>query len=243
MKVYSFINLLIFITSSFCQDETVLQCSPKPGCQIVQCDPTPPRWDQFGLSIEKHLTRNEFPITCKTPKATQSQNNGNLLSLITGTIQYIRRVNSDLNEVEIKVDENADKIKEIVGSDKTTKLEFTGITENREKIEEQSLEISELREMINQHSSKLSEIHKPNSDQKSEIDELRKTNKQQSNEISALRKENDKRSSEISELKKENSEEQYNIPVRYELVATPQVVTRRAKKHGPQRSFPDTVGF
>nr|XP_039251117.1 uncharacterized protein LOC120328655 [Styela clava] len=111
MKIYLIFNLLIFISPSLCQDETVLQCSPKPGCQIVQCDPTPPIWDQFGFSIEKHLRRNEFPITCKTPIAAQSQNNGNLLSLITGNIQDIRSINSDLNTIESKVDENADKIK------------------------------------------------------------------------------------------------------------------------------------
>nr|XP_039274075.1 uncharacterized protein LOC120348031 [Styela clava] len=209
MKSYFIIIVIIFISSSLCQD-VVLQCSAKPGCRFVQCDPTPLRWDQPGISIENHLRRNEFPITCRTQKAAQFQSNANLLPLITGNIQDIRSINSDLNEIERKVDGNAVKIKEIASSDKKSKSQINGITENSQKIQQQSFEISELREANNKQkleistlSSKLSHLHKTNSDQKLELGELRETNKKQSSEISALGKENSKRSSEINALIKE----------------------------------------
>nr|XP_039274795.1 uncharacterized protein LOC120348647 isoform X3 [Styela clava] len=102
--------LIYVITLSWCQDETVFHCSPKPGCQIAQCDSVAVGWDRPGFNIDKHLRDKEYPITCKSRNTAQSQNTVNLLSLVTRNVLDIGNIKSDLGELEKNFD---DKIKNL----------------------------------------------------------------------------------------------------------------------------------
>ncbi|XP_077971292.1 uncharacterized protein LOC120345975 [Styela clava] len=118
MKI-SIASIIIYgIVSSWCQDETVFHCSPKPGCQIAQCNPVAVGWGRPGFNIDEHLYDKEFPITCKSNNASQFQNSINLFSLVSRNTLDIGIIRSDFRQLEENLD---DKLKNVQGFGKEGK--------------------------------------------------------------------------------------------------------------------------
>nr|XP_039247447.1 uncharacterized protein LOC120325403 isoform X2 [Styela clava] len=90
--------LFYAITSTWCQDETVFHCSPRPGCEIARCDPVAIGWDRPGFNIDEHLRDKEFPITCKSKKPAQTQNTVNLFHLVSRNILESRKYRNKIEE-------------------------------------------------------------------------------------------------------------------------------------------------
>nr|XP_039248006.1 uncharacterized protein LOC120325893 [Styela clava] len=181
MKILVVFILIYVTTSSWCQDETVFHCSPKPGCQIAQCDPVAVGWDRPGFNIDEHLHDKEFPITCKPKNAKNLQNTVNLFSLMTRNTLDIGHIKSDLRDLEENVN---DKIKN------------TDVSEGEEsdiKNKEQSKEINNLREKDRRQSEEIKKL-KEESDSKF---------KEQSKEINNLREKDRRQSEAIKELKED----------------------------------------
>ncbi|XP_077971293.1 uncharacterized protein LOC120345974 [Styela clava] len=181
MKILVVFILIYVTTSSWCQDETVFHCSPKPGCQIAQCDPVAIGWDRPGFNIDEHLHDKEFPITCKPKSAKILQNTVNLFSLVTRNTLDIGHIKSDLRDLEENVN---DKIKN------------TDVSEEEEsdiKNKEQSKEINNLREKDRRQSEEIKKL-KEESDSKF---------KEQSKEINNLREKDRRQSGAIKELKED----------------------------------------
>nr|XP_039271925.1 uncharacterized protein LOC120346287 [Styela clava] len=182
MKISITFILIYVIAPSWCQDETVFHCSPKPGCQIAQCDPVAVRWDRPGFNIDKQLHDKEFPITCKSENAAKPQNTGNLFPLVSRNILDIGHIKSDLRELEEGFE---NKLKNI-GS--------PGNDESGDKIEEQSTEINNLKRRVEQQSDEMKKL-------KEEFEELWAIN----SKLLEKQSKTAQQSTEIKELKKEIS--------------------------------------
>ena len=86
MKTSVIFILICVIALSQCQGKTVFHCSPKPGCQIAQCDPVAVGWDRPGFKIDEHLHDKKFLITCRSKNEAQFYKTGNMFSLIARNI-------------------------------------------------------------------------------------------------------------------------------------------------------------
>nr|XP_039271962.1 uncharacterized protein LOC120346318 isoform X1 [Styela clava] len=181
MKISIVFMLIYVIASSWCQDETVFHCSPKPGCQIAQCDLVAVGWDRPGFNIDEHLHDKEFPITCKSMNDTESKNTGNLLPVVTRNILDIRNIRSELEE---------------------SKAHFaranSEIREHRGKIAEQSNEIKDIRNNALHQSRQIEILLRENTEQNSVINELKK-------ELIKFQERNDKLEKELNEQNKTNN--------------------------------------
>nr|XP_039270995.1 uncharacterized protein LOC120345570 [Styela clava] len=173
--------LIYVITLSWCQDETVFHCSPKPGCQIAQCDSVAVGWDRPGFNIDKHLRDKEYPITCKSRNTAQSQNTVNLLSLVTRNVLDIGNIKSDLGELEKNFD---DKIKN---------LDAFGMKESGGNFEKQSAEISSLQRKVEKQSEEimvlkedLVNVQKTNNNLVEELNELKETNDEMKEDLAKV---------------------------------------------------------
>ncbi|XP_077971690.1 uncharacterized protein LOC120329984 isoform X2 [Styela clava] len=176
--------LIYVITSSWCQDETVFHCSPKPGCEIAQCDPVAVEWGSPGFNIDEHLHDKEFPITCKSKNAVSTQNTVNLFPLVSRNILDIGSIKSDLKELEENID---DKMKNIDGFGKDESRN------SNNKIEEQAKEISNLQTKAIEQSEEMKklkkdlvEIQEKNKQLEKEMDEQMKTNNEMTEAISRI---------------------------------------------------------
>nr|XP_039247614.1 uncharacterized protein LOC120325617 [Styela clava] len=176
--------LIYVITSSWCQDETVFHCSPKPGCKIAQCDPVAVGWDSPGFNIDEHLHDKEFPITCKSKNTVSTQNTVNLFPLVSRNILDIGSIKSDLKELEENIN---DKMKNIDGFGKDESRN------SNNKIEEQAKEISNLQTKAIEQSEEMKklkkdlvEIQEKNKQLEKEMDEQMKTNNEMNEAISRI---------------------------------------------------------
>nr|XP_039272450.1 uncharacterized protein LOC120346712 [Styela clava] len=152
MKISIVFILIYVISSSWCQDEAVFHCSPKPGCQIAQCDPVAVGWSRPGFNIDEHLQNKEFPITCKSKNTAQPQNAVNLFPLVSRNTLDIGSIKSEFKELEENVDEKMknihglnkeiSKIREIQSENTRLSAEIVDLKQSRK---EQSVEIKELK--------------------------------------------------------------------------------------------------
>ncbi|XP_039259317.2 uncharacterized protein LOC120335765 [Styela clava] len=179
MKISIIFILICVIAPSWCQDETVFHCSPKPGCQIAQCNPVAVGWDRPGFNIDKHLHDKEFPITCKSKNAAKPQNIGNLFPSVSRNILDIEHIKSDLRKLEEGFE---NKLKNVGSS---------GNDEKSSKIEEQSKEFNNLKRKDKQQSDEMKNL-------KEEFEKLRAMNSKLVEEQSKTAQQ----STEIRELKK-----------------------------------------
>nr|XP_039247535.1 uncharacterized protein LOC120325488 [Styela clava] len=182
MKISIVFIFIYVIASSWCQDETVFHCSPKPGCQIAQCDPVAVGWDRPGFNIDEHLHYKEFPITCKSMNNTKSKNTGNLLPVVTRNILGIRNIKSELEE-----------LKDDFGRANSE------IRKNRNKIAELSNEITDFRNSTLQQSRQIETLLKENTEQNFVINELKK-------DLIEVQDKNDKLEKTLNKQQKTNNE-------------------------------------
>nr|XP_039271735.1 uncharacterized protein LOC120346140 isoform X2 [Styela clava] len=169
MKISIVFMLIYVIASSWCQDETVFHCSPKPGCQIAQCDSVAVGWDRPGFNIDKHLHDKEFPITCKSMNNTGSKNSGNLLPVVTRNILEIREHRSEIAE-------QSNKIKDFRNNalQQSRQIE-TLLKKNKEQnsvVNELKKELIEVQERNDKLEKELIEQNKTNNAMKKEMDRI-----------------------------------------------------------------------
>nr|XP_039247515.1 uncharacterized protein LOC120325458 isoform X2 [Styela clava] len=199
MKISIVFSLIYVIVSSWCQDETVFHCSPKPGCQIAQCDPVAVGWDRPGFNIDEHLHDKEFPITCKSKNAEQPQNALSLFPFVSRNTMDIGSIKSELKELEgnsNKNAENIDALKRNYSDISNIKSEFKELEEN---VDEKMKSIHSFEKEI----SIIREIQNENAEQFAEIADLKQSRKEQSAEIVDLKQSRKEQSAEIRELKKD----------------------------------------
>nr|XP_039248062.1 uncharacterized protein LOC120325937 [Styela clava] len=144
MKISIIFILIFFITSSWSQDETVFHCSPKPGCNIAQCDSVAVGLDRPGFNIDNHLHDKEYPITCKS--------NSTVLSWLD-----LAARNLDITNIRIGLENLEDKFYE--------KIESFGkeISENNEslnQIGDQSTKINNLMRRTTKQSDEIRKLKK-----------------------------------------------------------------------------------
>ncbi|XP_077971743.1 uncharacterized protein LOC144411731 [Styela clava] len=180
MKISIVFILIYVIDSSWCQDETVFHCSPKPGCQIAQCDPVAVGWNRPGFNIDKHLQNKEFPITCKSKNTPQPQNTANLFPLVSRNILDIGTIKSELKQLEDNVVENSRNLDQFEHSMSDQKA--------NNEIKKQSDEIRNLRDKALQQSGQINDVLRKYAKQSIELNELKMENVKQSTEISDLKK-------------------------------------------------------
>nr|XP_039247441.1 uncharacterized protein LOC120325403 isoform X1 [Styela clava] len=178
--------LFYAITSTWCQDETVFHCSPRPGCEIARCDPVAIGWDRPGFNIDEHLRDKEFPITCKSKKPAQTQNTVNLFHLVSRNILDIENVKLDLKELEEDLN---DKMKNINGFGK----EISESRKYRNKIEEQSKEFNNLKRKDTQQSDEMKKL-------KEDLVEVQEFNSKLLEELNKQKKTNDEMKEAISRI-------------------------------------------
>ena len=86
--------LLLHVERLFCKSND-LQCKPKPGCHITQCDPGPP-------GFINHLRRNEYPITCVRSTSETDENLNTrqdfdmLFDLVMNNLKEVARSREDM---------------------------------------------------------------------------------------------------------------------------------------------------
>nr|XP_039274758.1 uncharacterized protein LOC120348638 [Styela clava] len=139
MKTSIVFILIYVIVSSWCQDETVFHCSPKPGCQIAQCDPVAVGWDRPGFNIDEHLHDKEFSITCKSKSRVQPQNAVNLFPFVSRNTMDIGSIKSELEELEGNSNKNTKNIEAL-------EQKYSGIRETQNVNAEHSAEIADLKQ-------------------------------------------------------------------------------------------------
>ncbi|XP_039263156.2 uncharacterized protein LOC120339133 isoform X2 [Styela clava] len=93
--VFAFSSILISLTH---QEDNILDCSMKPGCQITSCNPVPTGWNEIGFNMEEHLQNKEFPILCKSRDTEKS---GNVLATLLPAIYDNMK---EINKLKTKVD-------------------------------------------------------------------------------------------------------------------------------------------
>nr|XP_039270999.1 uncharacterized protein LOC120345574 [Styela clava] len=180
MKILIINILICVIDSSWCQDGTVFHCSPKPGCQIAQCDPVAVGWNRPSFNIDVHLHNKEFPITCKSKNAAQSGNTADWLPLVSRNILDIGTIKSELKQLEDNVDENRKNL------DQFEKSMLDQKTNN--EIQTQSNEIRNLRDKALLQSEQINDLVRRFAKQSIELNELKMENVEQFTEISDLKK-------------------------------------------------------
>ncbi|XP_077971777.1 uncharacterized protein LOC120325799 [Styela clava] len=148
MKIAVVIILIYAITTSWCQDEKVFHCSPKPGCDIARCDPVAVGWDRPGFNIDEHLRDMEFPISCKSNSTVLSW-----LDLASRNLD-ITNIRMGLNKLENKFDEKIGIFgKKNVENDKCCKQinqQSTAINNLSKKAMKQFTEIKQLKKELAQ---------------------------------------------------------------------------------------------
>nr|XP_039272477.1 uncharacterized protein LOC120346730 isoform X2 [Styela clava] len=185
MKI-SIVFILIYVfASSWSQDETVFHCSPKPGCQIAQCDPVAVRWDRPGFNIDEHLHDKEFPITCKSKHAPQSRNTADLFPLVSRNILDIGNIRSDLRKLE----ENFEN--------KMEKIDGSGNDESGNKFKEQSAKINKLERNVEQQSDEMKKLKK-------DLVEVKKTNNNLVEELFEQKKTSDEMKKDLVQVRQTN---------------------------------------
>nr|XP_039271608.1 golgin subfamily A member 3-like [Styela clava] len=203
MKISIVFSLIYVIVSSWCQNETVFHCSPKPGCQIAQCDPVAVGWDRPGFNIDEHLHDKEFPITCKSKNAEQPQNAFSLFPFVSRNTMDIGSIKSELKELEgnsNKNAENIDALKRNYSDISNIKSEFKELEEN---VDEKMKSIHSFEKEI----SIIREIQNENAEQFAEIADLKQSREEQSAEIRELKKDLVRLETMNSELLKELNEQ------------------------------------
>ncbi|XP_077971607.1 uncharacterized protein LOC144425808 isoform X1 [Styela clava] len=180
MKISIVFILIYVIDSSWCQDETVFHCSPKPGCQIAQCDPVAVGWDRPGFNFDEHLHDKEFPITCKSKNTPQPQNTADWLPLVSRNILDIGTIKSELKQLEDNVVENSRNLDHFEHSMSDQKA--------NNEIKRQSDEVRNLRDKALQQSGQINDVLRKYAKQSIELNELKIENVKQSTEISDLKK-------------------------------------------------------
>ncbi|XP_039271433.2 uncharacterized protein LOC120345911 isoform X2 [Styela clava] len=144
MKISIVFVVNYVIASGWCQDKTVFHCSPKPGCQIAQCDPVAVGWDRPGFNIDEHLHDNEFPITCKSN------------STVIGWLDFVSR-NLDITNIRMGLNKLENKFdKKIENFEK----KISGNLEYGNQSEEQSNKINNLLRSTTRQSAEIRELRK-----------------------------------------------------------------------------------
>nr|XP_039271040.1 uncharacterized protein LOC120345586 [Styela clava] len=144
MKISIIFILIYVVASSWCQDETVFHCSPKPGCQISQCDPVAVGWDRPGFNIDEHLHDKEFPITCKSN------------STVIGWLDFVSR-NLDITNIRMGLNKLENKFDEKIES---FEKEISENLVSGNQIEEQSIQINSLLIKARKQSDEIIELKK-----------------------------------------------------------------------------------
>ncbi|XP_039263149.2 uncharacterized protein LOC120339133 isoform X1 [Styela clava] len=103
--VFAFSSILISLTH---QEDNILDCSMKPGCQITSCNPVPTGWNEIGFNMEEHLQNKEFPILCKSRDTEKS---GNVLATLLPAIYDNMK---EINKLKTKVDGLEKSTKQVI---------------------------------------------------------------------------------------------------------------------------------
>ncbi|XP_039256053.2 uncharacterized protein LOC120332803 [Styela clava] len=140
------IIIFSWITTPLCQGETLLHCSPKPGCQIAQCD-IAAEWMQ-DVNLGEYLNNNEYPLTCKWKSGGKPHSDENLLNIMYENAKNIEKVKSELKNSERKFVKTTEHEKELQAL--------------REKNQEQDAQIKVLRAALTSMEEKLKKIEKSN---------------------------------------------------------------------------------
>nr|XP_039271963.1 uncharacterized protein LOC120346318 isoform X2 [Styela clava] len=181
MKTSVIFILIYVINKSWCQDETVFHCSPKPGCQIAQCHPVAVGWDRPGFNINEHLHDKEFPITCKSKKTTKSGNNKDLLPIISRNILDISNVKSEFKELEENVEVKMKSIRSFA-------KEISKIREIQNENTEQSAEIVDLKKDLVRLETMNNQLSEELDEQKQTNNEMEKAMERIEQKLSAMKK-------------------------------------------------------
>ncbi|XP_077971793.1 uncharacterized protein LOC144425896 [Styela clava] len=203
MKISIVFILIYVLTSSWCQYETVFHCSPKPGCQIAQCDPVAVGWDRPGFSIDEHLHDKEFPIICKSKNAAKPQNID------------IGHIKSDLRELE---EEFENKLKNIGSSGDDAK-------ESGSKIEEQAKEINNLKRRDKQQSDEMKNL-------KEDLIEVQEINNNLVEKLNEQKKINDEMKKAMFRIEQKLAvmDKPHQLPNRSRQITKPTTKTRTTLK-------------